>query len=75
MSTIPTVFEVGHIARLPLGTAYPVIVAHVGTLLSRLPADTELIIDETGVGRPVGDMFVYSGISPVRVQRAIAEFW
>jgi hypothetical protein len=68
MSTIPTVFEVGHIARLPLGTAYPVIVAHVGTLLSRLPADTELIIDETGVGRPVGDMFVYSGISPVRVQ-------
>jgi hypothetical protein len=68
VTTISTLFEVGHIARLPLGTPYPAIVAHVGGLLARLPADTELIIDETGVGRPVGDMFVYSGISPVRVQ-------
>jgi len=60
-------FEVGHIARLPLGTPYPSIVGHVGRLLSALPDDTELIIDQTGVGGPVGDMFVYSGISPVRV--------
>src|SRR5262249_17338697 len=67
-SATPTILEVGPTARLRWGTPYPAIVAHVGGLLSRLPADTELIIDETGVGRPVGDMFVYSGISPARVQ-------
>jgi hypothetical protein len=60
-------FEVGHIARLPLGTPYPSIVSHVGRLLAALPGDTELVIDQTGVGGPVGDMFVYSGISPIRV--------
>jgi hypothetical protein len=54
--------------RLPIGTTYPAIVAHVGRIMSQLPAGTELIIDETGVGRPVADLFVYSGISPVRVQ-------
>jgi hypothetical protein len=60
-------YQVGHLERLPLGTTYPAIVAHVGRLLGKLPAQTELIIDETGVGRPVGDMFVYAGVSPTRV--------
>src|SRR6185437_8939809 len=53
--------------RVPLGTPYPGIVAHVGRLLDKLPAGTELVIDLTGVGRPVFDMFVYSGISPLGV--------
>jgi hypothetical protein len=52
---------------VPLGTPYPGIVAHVGRLLGKLPAGTELVIDFTGVGRPVFDMFVYSGISPLGV--------
>jgi hypothetical protein len=68
MTGIATLFEVGFLQRLPLGTPYPSIVMHVGRILGQLPAGTELIIDETGVGRPVGDMFVYSGIIPVRVQ-------
>lgn len=66
--TVATLFEVGFLQRLPLGTSYPSIVAHVGRVLSQLPAGAELVIDETGVGKPVGDMFVYGGISPVRVQ-------
>ena len=61
------IYQVGHLERVPLGTPYPGIVAHVGRLLGKLPAGTELVIDFTGVGRPVFDMFVYSGISPLGV--------
>jgi hypothetical protein len=63
----PPIFQVGHLERMPLGTPYPGIIAHVGRLLAKLPAGTELIIDFTGVGRPVFDMFVYAGISPLGV--------
>jgi hypothetical protein len=62
---VSAIFQVGHIERVPLGTTYPAIVAHVGRLLARLPKDTELVIDYTGVGRPVFDLFRHSGISPV----------
>jgi hypothetical protein len=62
-----SLFQVGHLERLPLGTTYPAIVAHVSRLLARLPGGTELVIDYTGVGRPVFDLFIYSGISPVGV--------
>jgi hypothetical protein len=50
-----------------LGTPYPDIVAHVGRLLRKLPGYPELVIDCTGVGRPIFEMFVYSGISPIGV--------
>jgi hypothetical protein len=63
----PPIFQVGHLERLPLGTPYPGIVAHVGRLLTKLPGRPELVIDFTGVGRPVFDMFLYSGISPTGV--------
>jgi hypothetical protein len=62
-----SLFQVGHLERLPLGTTYPAIVAHVSRLLARLPGGTELVIDYTGVGRPVFDLFMHSGISPVGV--------
>jgi hypothetical protein len=60
------IYQVGHLERMPLGTPYPGIVAHVGRLLGKLP-DPELVIDYTGVGRPVFDLFTYAGISPVGV--------
>jgi hypothetical protein len=63
----PAIFQVGHLERLPLGTPYPAIVAHVGRLLTKLPGHPELVIDFTGVGRPVFDMFVDAGISPTGV--------
>ena len=63
----PPIFQVGHLERLPLGTTYPAIVAHVGRLLTKLAGHPELVIDFTGVGRPVFDMFVYSGIYPTGV--------
>src|SRR5437764_15354755 len=54
-------------APMPLGTPYPAIGAQVSRLLTNLPGHPELVIDFTGVGRPVFDMFVYSGISPIGV--------
>jgi hypothetical protein len=63
----PSIFQVGHLERVPLGTPYPGIVAHVGRLLGKLPAGTELVIDITGVGKPVFEMFTYAGISPCGV--------
>jgi hypothetical protein len=68
MTTSPLpIFQVGHLERLPLGTPYPAIVAHVGRLLTKLPGGPELVIDFTGVGRPIFDMFISSGISPIGV--------
>ena len=67
MITPPPIFQVGHLERMPLGTPYPGIVAHVRRLLGKLPARAELVIDVTGVGKPVFEMFTYSGISPLGV--------
>jgi hypothetical protein len=68
--------DVRHLKRLPLGTGYPVVVQHVKTLLARPPLcgdpkgtirPADLIIDETGVGRAVGDIFEAAGLKPKRV--------
>ncbi len=63
------IFQVGHLERLPLNTPYPIIVNRVLSQLSRLPlaGKCELVIDFTGVGRPVFDMFVGYGVSPIGV--------
>ena len=53
MITPPPIFQVGHLERMPLGTPYPGIVAHVRRLLGKFPARTELVIDVTGVGKSV----------------------
>lgn len=54
---------VRHIERFKLGTSYPDIVAAVRDLFARSPlAQSLLVIDRTGVGRPVHDLFKASGI-------------
>jgi hypothetical protein len=62
-------FQVGYLARLPLGTPYPAVVTHVTQMLGRPPlrGKVELVIDFTGVGRPVFEMFVGRGVSPIGV--------
>ncbi|QOZ48758.1 hypothetical protein XH89_17675 [Bradyrhizobium sp. CCBAU 53340] len=63
-------FDVRHLERLPLGMSYPQQIQRVVNLLARPPLDTlkpTLVIDETGVGRPVGDMFDAAGLSPSRI--------
>jgi hypothetical protein len=60
--------RVRHLERLPLGSPYPLQVAHVrGLMASALLRDPELVIDETGVGRPVCDLFEQDGLRPERV--------
>ncbi len=62
-------FDVRHLERLPLGLSYPAQVDAVTQLFTRPPlkAGCELVIDETGVGRAVADLFDVSGLKPTRV--------
>jgi hypothetical protein len=62
-------FDVRHLQRLPLGLSYPSVVQEVARLLARPPlvGNCELVIDSTGVGRPVGDLFDVAGLQPTRV--------
>jgi hypothetical protein len=60
-----------YLKRWPLGTPYPVIVAEVEkVLLHPQVAGSRLMVDQTGVGRAVVDMFRASGmlaITPVTI--------
>jgi hypothetical protein len=62
-------FDIRHLARLPLGLSYPAVVQEVRTILARPPlvGRCELVIDETGVGRAVADIFDTAGMKPTRV--------
>ena len=69
-----TRIEVRHLERLPLGLSYPTIIEQVIKLMGRAPLcgdenqrPAELVMDETGPGKPVGDVFVKSGLKPIRV--------
>lgn len=62
-------FDVRHLERIPLGTPYPAVADYVQSLLMRPPLhdEADLVLDETGVGRAVADIFQERGMSPVRV--------
>jgi hypothetical protein len=68
-------FDVRHLTRLPLGLSYVDQVSEVRRLLNRPPLyrNCELVIDETGVGRPVGDLFDDAGMEPTRVTITAGE--
>jgi hypothetical protein len=54
----PATFAIRALSRWRLGTSYPSIVADVGALLQRPPlaGHASLVVDATGVGRPVVDL-------------------
>jgi hypothetical protein len=63
-------FDVRHLERLPLGMPYPEQIQRVANVLGRPPLNMlkpKLVIDETGVGRPVGDMFDAAGMYANRI--------
>jgi hypothetical protein len=72
-------FDVCHLARLPLGLAYPQVVQEVRMLMARKPVagNCELIVDETGVGRAVADLFDTTGLRPTRltITAGIEQGW
>jgi hypothetical protein len=61
-------YRVRHLERLGLRMPYPAQVQYVAGLL-RAPElkGCEVVIDETGVGRPVADLFEGGGLRPHRV--------
>jgi hypothetical protein len=61
----PPIFQVGYLERVPLGTTYPAIVAHVARLMARpiWAGNITLALDKTGVGAPVADLFKSAGIA------------
>lgn len=62
-------YHVRHLARLPLGLSYVAQVEAVANLLRRPPLtpNCELVIDDTGVGRAVGELFDNAGLRPTKV--------
>jgi hypothetical protein len=62
--------DVLHLERLPLKLAYPEQVARIAAIMRRAPianSGAELVVDQTGVGRPVIDMFRRAGLRPIGV--------
>jgi hypothetical protein len=62
-------YDCRHIERFKLGTSYPDIVRAVGALMDRAPLRRQcmLTIDQTGVGRPIFDMFVEGKLQPIGI--------
>ena len=61
-------YDIVRLERLRLGMSYPDQVEYVRQLMLRPPLDTaKLVVDETGVGRPVSDMFDLVGLKPERI--------
>lgn len=66
----PGRIDVRHLERLPLRMSYPDQINYVASLLNRAPLDRlapALVVDQTGVGRPVVDMFRHAGLYPEAV--------
>ena len=62
-------YDVRYIEQFRLGTSYPAMVQAVGATLDRAPlaGDCRLVIDHTGVGRPVFDMFLAAHRQPIGI--------
>ncbi len=70
--------DVRHLERLPLKMAYPDQIAHVRAVLQRPPLDrpsTDLVLDQTGVGKPIVDMFRAEGLSPIGITITAGDDW
>ncbi len=61
-----TTYDLHYLNRVPLGTRYPAIIRGVQHLLSGAPLseDSPLVVDRTGVGVAVVDMFREAGLRP-----------
>ena len=60
-------YDARHLEQYPLGTSYPDILQAVCATLARDPLRRQcvLVIDHTGVGRPIFDLFVDAKIRPI----------
>jgi hypothetical protein len=58
--------HVRHLERVPLGTPYPQVIERITALVGKLPG-AALIVDATGLGRPVIDQMREGGLEPIPV--------
>ncbi len=58
--------HVRHLERVLLGTPYPQVIERIAALVGKLPG-AALIVDATGLGRPVIDQMRETGLEPVPV--------
>jgi hypothetical protein len=66
----PPKLHVRHLERFPLGTRYPSIVSAIAQRLPALEEDgarPSLVVDKTGVGAPVVDLFEDAGLRPIAI--------
>jgi hypothetical protein len=61
------IFRCGHLERLPLNTSYVGVAGHVHRLVDQLPNHATIVLDETGVGKAVRDIFHNQGLFPTCV--------
>jgi hypothetical protein len=61
------IFQCGYLTRLPLDMTYPAQVAQIKALVGRLRGSCEIVIDHTGVGKAVADIFQLAGMATVNV--------
>lgn len=59
-------YDLRHLERPDLGTPYPVVVNRIAEIVEdrRLGENKNLVVDATGVGRPVVDMMQEKGLRP-----------
>lgn len=62
-------YNLVHLQRFSLGTQYPLVVKRVKEILYNpgVEGNNKLIVDATGVGQPVVEMFREKGVDPVSV--------
>ena len=63
------IYHLRHLKRFRLGTSYPAVVERVGEMLAGPPlwGCRQLVVDGTGVGAPVVDMFRQKGLVPIAI--------
>jgi len=63
-------YHLRHLERFKLGTPYPDVIARVAGLMITLPlthANTYLVVDATGVGKPVVDLLREKRLHPIAI--------
>ncbi len=66
IETVADRVQVRHLERLPLGTLYPQVVSRIAAVVGSLPG-ADLVVDATGVGRPIVDQLRAAGLDPIAV--------
>jgi hypothetical protein len=66
LQVVGTEYHIRHLQRFRIGTPYPEVVTETGKMMATLQ-DSVLVVDNTGVGRPVVDLFRQAHLNPVPV--------